>query len=331
MGHEDYQINVYARKPFTVGTVVKVVRALTAGTVVKVVQALPKPETVWAELSREHKKVAKGQLTPSLRLDSPSKKAVVNLLSDRDVSQALDMITLNYGGGESQLGCVHVQLTPGFARAENADEIYGETDLAGELERRSMQTMRHVAAITHESGNEGKLDRRVFDYGRKVVTAIIPKEAMTDYALILHEFQDRYFIVSRDTFLGSLDDLIRQNCQGVSKPALPANVYVHYQVDESVVAGLRTKDITTKSATIAGAYFGRHPVAGPFTSRTPLGLNVILHYTSHGLAGATYTKMSDIERLMDDFKAQKPEDLVGKTVLACLKKDRLLGLAKVKR
>ena len=83
----------------------------------------------------------------------------------------------------------------------------------------------------------------------------------------------------------------------------------------------------TEVATIDDAYFGRHPTPGPSRGVSPLGLNLWLKYQSYGIAGATYTDMRSIERLMDDFKVSRIEELKGKEVVAHIKGMKLLGIS----
>jgi len=109
-----------------------------------------------------------------------------------------------------------------------------------------------------------------------------------------------------------------------------AKVYYHCQVDPEEISKFRDGDLEIEEATIREAYFGRHPTPGPFTLRTPLGLNIWIDYKSYGSAGATYTRLEDIEGIMDDLGAMNTEDLKGKKVLAYSQGQRLIGISAYK-
>lgn len=104
-------------------------------------------------------------------------------------------------------------------------------------------------------------------------------------------------------------------------------IYFHCQIDSDEIPRFEREGLKTEPATIQETYFGRHPTPGPFSSSTPLGLNLWLKYDSFGGAGATYTRMEDIEGLMNDLGAKRTEELNGKKVLAHVRGQMLVGLS----
>ncbi len=86
--------------------------------------------------------------------------------------------------------------------------------------------------------------------------------------------------------------------------------------------GIQTFDeekLEAKPATVQEAYFGRIMDA-------PLGLNLWMKINST-MYGATYTKMEDIEGLMNDLGAERTERLKGKKAKIYLSGQLLVGIS----
>src|SRR3989344_3550134 len=99
------------------------------------------------------------------------------------------------------------------------------------------------------------------------------------------------------------------------------------RVEQEDIKDLRSK-LAEEGAVVKEAYFGRWPALDSTHSRAPMGLNVTVDFVSYGTASNTYTRLEDMAGLMDALVVDRPEQMVGKRVVAyTVGGQRLVGLA----
>jgi len=85
------------------------------------------------------------------------------------------------------------------------------------------------------------------------------------------------------------------------------------------------ENLKTEEATIVEVFYGQ---TAPCIDGTPApkGLNIRVNFDSYGCSGLTFTDSDDILDILNNYKVDKPEELIGKRVRTFCKGTRLAGI-----